>query len=118
MSQFVDSLHEVFIEFGPIQPRAMFGGYGIYHQGLMFALVADNELFLKVDPASAGWFDEFGLETFTYAKNGKPMKMSYRRAPDDVFDDPLQAKLWAGRAFEAALRARRAKPKRRKSRGD
>jgi DNA transformation protein len=115
MSQFVENLHEVFAGLGPIQARAMFGGHGIYHQGLMFALVADNELFLKVDPGSAAWFDDLGLEAFTYLKNGKPMQMSYRRAPDEIYEDPQQARLWGNRAFEAALRARQAKPAKRKT---
>jgi DNA transformation protein len=47
--EFIEFLHEVFESFGPIQAKRMFGGYGIYHDGLMFSLVIDNQLYLKSD---------------------------------------------------------------------
>jgi DNA transformation protein len=50
MSEFTDYLHEVFEDFGAIRVRRMFGGEGVYHQGLMFALVANERLYLKVIP--------------------------------------------------------------------
>lgn len=109
MTGFVDSLAEVFESFGPVRARKMFGGYGIYHDDLMFALVADDVLYLKVDGQSAAAFDERSLPFFEYEKNGKTMKMSYRMAPEEVFDDPEQARQWAIRAFEAALRGRKKK---------
>ena len=109
MSEFVENLNEVFSELGAIQARPMFGGHGIYYRGLMFALVADSELFLKVDEQTVGFFTDLGLEAFTYNKNGKPVRLSYHRAPEEIFDDPQQAKLWGQRACEAALRASRLK---------
>ncbi|MBX2849223.1 MAG: TfoX/Sxy family protein [Acidiferrobacterales bacterium] len=105
MSEFVDYLHEVFREFGAIQSRRMFGGFGIYHDGLMFGLVADDELFLKADAESSAFFSERNLDAFEYIKNGKPYKMSYYRAPETIFDDDEEATYWANLAFEAALRA-------------
>ena len=108
MSEFVNYLHEVFESFGPISSRKMFGGYGIYHDGLMFGLVADDELFLKVDDQSRAQFEARGLDAFEYVKkDGKSAKMSYHRAPEEIFDDPDEAKTWAMIAFDAALRARK-----------
>jgi len=49
MSEFVEYLNEVFADFGVIRYRKMFGGYGIYHNDLMFGLVADDQLYLKTD---------------------------------------------------------------------
>jgi len=74
----------------------------------MFALVADNVLYLKADAHSVGAFRERGLAQFEYEKRGKTQKVSYYAAPDEIFDDPAQAREWAVRAFEAALRARKA----------
>ena len=85
----------------------MFGGYGIYHDGLMFALVADDALYLKADDDSAESFTERGLPRFEYMKQGKPVKMSFYAAPEEIFDDPDAAKSWATLAVEAALRSRR-----------
>ncbi len=105
MSEFVDFLHEVFAEFGSIRHRKMFGGYGIYHQDLMFGLVADDELYLKVDIESEPKFTQHDLPAFEYHKGGKPFKMSYRLAPEAIYDDPQEAAEWAHLAFEAAVRA-------------
>ena len=107
MSEFVDNLQEVFVRFGTVAARRMFGGYGVYHDGLMFALVADDVLYLKADEKSVSRFKELGLAAFEYEKAGKTMKMSYYLAPEGIFDDPEMAKEWAVLAIEAALRARR-----------
>lgn len=110
MSGFVDYLPEVFSEFGSIALRKMFGGHGVYHQGLMFGLVADDTLYLKVDAASLPLFERDGLPPFVYSdRNGRTATMSYRQAPDEIFDDRELAALWARRAFEAALRAQSAR---------
>ncbi len=111
MSEFLDHLHEVFIEFGSISSRKMFGGYGIYHDGLMFGLIADDELYLKVDPQSVTEFESHELTAFQYNKNGKLHKMSYYQAPEAIFDDPEQARYWANLAFDAALRTASKKKK-------
>lgn len=110
MTEFVDSLQEVFALFGSVQARRMFGGYGLYHDSLMFGLVADDVLYLKVDSKSYAMFAERGLAQFVYGKGAKQTKMSYCMAPEEIFDDAEQAKVWASRAFEAALRASKTKP--------
>lgn len=106
MSEFVDYLNEVFEPFGEIRARRMFGGYGIYHDGVMFGLVADDTLYLKADEDSATHFKSRGLGRFEYDKDGKTIKMSYYLAPDEIFDEPDAAVLWARRACDAALRAK------------
>jgi len=113
MSEFTEYLHEVFERFGPITVRKMFGGYGVFQDGLMFALVADDTLYLKADAENAHTFEELGLGPFEYAKSGKVMKMSYFQAPDAILDDRDAAAEWAARSFEAALRAQGGKKKRR-----
>ena len=106
MDEFVNYLHEVFREFGPINTRRMFGGYGVYHDGLMFGLVADGVLYLKADGEIAEKFSERGLEQFEYTKNGKTMKMSYFMAPEEIYDDPSLAKDWAALSYGAARRSK------------
>lgn len=107
MSGYIEFLHEVFQSFGAITTRKMFGGHGIYHDGLMFGLVADEELYLKVDTLSVHEFTQAGLPAFEYNKNGKLMKMSYHKAPEDLYEDPEQALYWANLAYTAALRAKK-----------
>lgn len=110
-SEFIEQLDDIFAAFGSIQAKPMFGGHGIYHDGLMFALVADDVLYLKADRQSEQAFADLQLAPFSYQKGGKTMKMSYFAAPEMVFDDPEQAKTWAERAFDAALRANKPKKK-------
>ena len=105
MSEFVEYLHEVFRTFGPISARRMFGGHGVYHDGLMFGLIADDVLYLKADNESEPRFQALGLTPFEYVKNGKAMKMSYYAAPEVIYDDEDAAKEWGRLAFEAALRS-------------
>ena len=120
MSEFVEYLHEVFEAFGPIRSRKMFGGHGIYHNDLMFGLVAADELYLKTDSTNVGAFEERGLGPFEFVANNKVSKMSYYLAPEEIYDDPDEAKAWAELGFQAALRAneikaRKAAKKRTKS---
>lgn len=106
MSELVDHLHEVFRDFGSIDARRMFGGYGIYHDGVMFALVSDEVLYLKADDATAADFESRGLGRFQYNKAGAVVSVSYFEAPEEIFDDPEAALEWARRGYDAALRAR------------
>jgi DNA transformation protein len=121
VSEFTEHLNEVFERFGPITARKMFGGFGIYHDGLMFALVADDTLYLKADHESAGRFEREGLGRFEYDKQGKRVKMSFYQAPAHIFDDRDEAAVWARLAFAAALRSRaaqrRARPQRQQDGG-
>ena len=107
--EFIEFLHEVFESFGPIQAKRMFGGYGIYHDGLMFGLVIDNQLYLKIDAENLAFFEAQGLGPFIYNMKGKAVQLSYHRAPEAMLDEREMAAEWAGRSWEAALRAQAAK---------
>jgi DNA transformation protein len=111
MNESIDYLHEVFDAFGPIRARRMFGGWGIYHDGLMFGLYAAGRLYLKTDAQNVAQFEKAGSEPFTYIQRNKPVKLSYWSAPEAVLDDREQAYVWGRTAFEAALRAQSAKNK-------
>ncbi|MEC4675002.1 MAG: TfoX/Sxy family protein [Nitrospirota bacterium] len=106
MSEFVEFLKEVFIDFGEIHGRKMFGGYGIYHKGVMFGLVADDTLYLKVDTDSVKEFEAKGLGPFEYNNGKKVIKMSYSLAPEEILDDPQDAAIWARRAYKVALHSK------------
>lgn len=106
MSEFVDYLKEIFSSLGPITSRKMFGGYGIYHDGVMFGLVADDILYLKADKETVPEFEAKGLTPFQYTKGNKLVKMSYYLAPEEALENPEDAEYWARLAYNAALRAK------------
>ncbi|MEM7359702.1 MAG: TfoX/Sxy family protein [Pseudomonadota bacterium] len=114
MSEFVSYLHEVFEQFGTIRSRKMFGGHGIYHNDLMFGLVADDELYLKTDAENLSEFTDRDLDAFEFNKDGKLMKMSYYRAPEEIYDDPDEAAHWGNIAYAAAVRANNKKTRKKK----
>jgi DNA transformation protein len=91
----------------------MFGGAGIYRDGLMFGLVAGDDVYLKADDETRERFREAGCRCFVYEKDGKTVEMSYWSVPDEAMDDPELLRRWADLACGAALRAKR--PKRRKT---
>ena len=104
MSGFTDHLNEVFGAFGPITTRRMFGGHGVWHQGLMIGLVAGGTLYLKVDEETREQFEARGLGPFEYARKGKTVALSYYRAPEEMLESPGDAVEWARLAYAAALR--------------
>ena len=107
MTEFSDYLYEMFSEFGPVEIKRLFGGQGVFFEGLMIGLIAKDSLYLKADKDSAHLFTERGLEAFHYGKGDKRVAMSYYQAPGEALEDPDEMKVWAEVAFEAALRSRR-----------
>ena len=87
----------------------MFGGHGIFKDALMFALIADEVVYFKVDAQSQPDFEAAGGEPFVYVKNGKPMTMSYWRLaePCPTADGDLWR--WSHLAHQAAQRQKRPK---------
>lgn len=105
MSEFTDYLEELLTDLGPVRARRMLGGHGLFLDGLMFALVADDTLYLKADAETEPEFQARGLSQFTYVKKGREVHLSYWRAPAEVLDDPEIACDWARRAHAAARRS-------------
>jgi DNA transformation protein len=106
----VDLLHA----FGDCEASRMFGGFGIFHQSLMFGLIADGNLYLKADAESRECFVAEGSSTFSYFKKDKEYHISYYLVADEFFEDDAACLRWARLAFDAALR-NPTKPKKQKS---
>lgn len=102
----VDALHDLFAGLGPVTIRRLFGGKGIYHQGVIVAVEIRGDLMLKADDESAPDFAEAGCTQWRYvgSRHGKSVAMPYWTVPDEALDDPDAMAPWARKAFEAALR--------------
>lgn len=90
---------------GPVQARRMFGGAGLFLEGVMFALISERVLYFKVDAHSLADYEAEGLPAFEYPRGGKQIRLSYRQAPEQCMDDSEAMLDWANRAYAAALRA-------------
>jgi DNA transformation protein len=112
---FAAYVQELFAPLGVIRVKQMFGGAGVYADDLMFALIHDDALYLRVDAEIEARFREAGSQPFIYkTKDGAEMSLGYWRAPDEVLESPEEAEPWARLSIEAALRKQRAKPKKKK----
>jgi DNA transformation protein len=115
---FAEFVLEQMSDISGIGKRAMFGGFGIYRDGLMFALIADEQLYFKASDHLADDFTALGLQPLLYESKGKAVSLKYYQAPESVFEQSEQMLLWADKAYQCAQRAATAKyrkPLRRKS---
>jgi DNA transformation protein and related proteins len=101
-----ETVNDLFREFGPVSVRRMFGGQGVFLDGLMIALIAREVVYLKADAATVPAFEQEGLAPFSYpTKNGEHTLTSYWRMPDRLYDDPEELARWARAAHAAASRS-------------
>jgi DNA transformation protein and related proteins len=102
-----ERIAELFEGLGPVSIRKMFGGKGIYFDGVIIAVEIRGEFRLKADAESAPAFEAAGCKQWTYvsSRHGKTVSMPYWSVPDSAFDDPEEMAVWAKKAYEAALRA-------------
>ncbi|WP_108608417.1 TfoX/Sxy family protein [Aminobacter sp. MSH1] len=101
-----DAIREVFAGLGDLTIRKMFGGKGIYCDGLIVGVDVRGEIMLKVDAVSAPDFEAAGAKRWTDA-GGRPVNMPYWTIPDSAVDDPDELAAWTRKAYEAALRTRK-----------
>lgn len=111
MNQFSEFVLDVLRAWRPVTARRMFGGQGLYHEGLMFALISGEQLYLKVDAESRPVFEAACLMPFVYEAKGRRVALSYHRAPEAMLDEPAVAREWAERGWQAAVRAQLRKSK-------
>lgn len=117
LHEFCDHVVDLLTPLGTPSYRFMFGGYAIYLDGLIVAIVADDVLLLRADEENRGEYEARGIGPFQpYPEKGM-RPMPYYAVPDDVFEDPDELLRWAGRAREAALRAQAKKAAKGKKRG-
>lgn len=114
-----DSFHafvqELFAGLGPVAVKRMFGGAGVYADGVMFALIANDTIHLKVDNALKAELEIEGSGPFIWEPKSGPrvgerVDMGYWRLPEAALDDPDEAARWGAKALGVA-KARQAAPK-------
>jgi DNA transformation protein len=113
-NDFLELLHELLEPLGTVATRKMFGGHGVYCDGLFIAIVVAGQLYLKVDELTEPAFVAAGCEPFVYTSKGKAIALSYWNAPEEALDSADSMQPWAQRAIAAALRKPSAKSSRRR----
>lgn len=106
--RFVEFCIEQFGPLGRIDSKYMFGGWCMYCDGAVFALIAGGALYLKGDAQNIPSFQERGLQPFQPFPD-KPLTMKYFQAPPEIFEDDDALRAWGGAAIAAGQRAKRGK---------
>jgi DNA transformation protein len=91
-NEFVDYVVELIAGWATLSVRRMFGGYGLYRDGLMFALIVEDELFLKTGTGNVVQFEQAGSHPFVYQSRGRSVRLSYWPAPAASLDSPAETK--------------------------
>jgi DNA transformation protein len=101
--EFVDYVVDQLSGWGQVSARRMFGGAGLYRDGAMFGLIADDVAYLKVDDSNREDFVKEGSSAFNpYPEKTKTYVMSYYEVPADVLENPGQFAEWAERSLAIA----------------
>ena len=107
-SEFRDHLLEQLEPLGPVSARRMFGGAGLYYGSVMFALLANDIMYLKTDAASQCDFEDAGTEPFSYQRGDKQQALkTLWRVPDEIMDDVDDLLIWSRTAVDAASAAKK-----------
>lgn len=115
--EFREFVAELLEPVGRVELRRMFGGLGVFRDGLMFGLIFQETLYLKADAINRPAFEAVGAQPFTYGrKDGRRASLNYMELPEALYDEPERAVDWARGAVEAAHRkdAARKTPAKRK----
>jgi DNA transformation protein len=100
-----DVIAQLFAEFGPVSVRRMFGGVGIFADGLMIGMGYQGEIYLKTDENSAKRFAAAGSSPFVYEAKGRSLELAFWRLPARLYDEPDELADWANEALAVAHRA-------------
>lgn len=101
---FLAYVHELLGPLGQVSIRRMFGGHGVYVDGLFIAIVGEGRIYFKVDEETKPRFLAAGCAPFAIVHKGQPMEMSYWSVPDEAMDTSEDMAPWAKLAIAAALR--------------
>jgi DNA transformation protein len=110
---FAEFLRDELAPLGGLALRRMFGKTGVFCGGLMFAMVADDVLYFRVDDGARADFAEASAwPPLTYEKGGRTIELAFWRAPDRLLDEPDELLAWARSALAAAARVAAGRPPR------
>jgi DNA transformation protein len=102
---FAEFLREQLAPLGRVTMRRMFGKTGVFCGGLMFGMVTDDTLYLRVDDHNREEFKEAeAFPPLNYEKQGRAIDLAFWRAPDRLFDEHDELVTWARVALAAARR--------------
>ncbi len=109
-SAFMGHVMDLLAPLARVRSRAMFGGYGIFHEDDMFALISGSTLYFKVDDATRPMYEAAGSSQFP--------PMPYYSVPAEVMEDGAKLHDWARTSIAIAhATAKKKKPRKPRKKG-
>jgi DNA transformation protein len=109
-AEYREFLADLLRPLGPVGIRGMFGGAGVFYGKAMFALIANETLYMKVDASNRAEYEAEAAAQFTYeSPSGKIVEFGYFELPERLLDEPDELVRWARKSVEVALAAERQK---------
>jgi len=104
-----ESFHEYVIDlfrnFPGITSRGMFSGWALYQDGIVFAIIAEGELYFKSDKDIQKYFEQADSHPFVYTrKDTRPITLSYWSVPEEIMENEEELAIWVERSVEASKR--------------
>lgn len=103
--EYLDYILDQLSLFGEVNSRKMFGGIGFFHDGLMFGMLGGDVFRLKVDDNNRVDYEAAGMQQFS--SGTKKKGMPYWEVPTEVIEDQVLLKVWADKAYQAAVNAKK-----------
>ncbi|MEL7567753.1 MAG: TfoX/Sxy family protein [Dehalobacterium sp.] len=101
-NSFLDYVVEQLVELGDVKAKKMFGGAALYFDGLIFALIAEDILYFKVDNSNRKDYIQKGRGPFK-PFDDRPMVMPYYEVPADVLENRKQLAEWARKSLTVSI---------------
>jgi DNA transformation protein len=102
---FAAFLREQLAPIGRVTMRRMFGKTGVFCNGLMFGMVTEDMLYVRVDAHNKAVFQEAeSAPPLNYEKQGRTIDLAFWRVPERLLDEPAELVMWARAALAAARR--------------
>lgn len=98
-NNYVDYILDLLSPFGSITSRAMFGGHGIYKEKIIVGIIADDELYFKVDATNKAQYEALNSTPFAYNAKNKKINLSYWKVPIEIMEDEEQLSIWLEQVF-------------------
>jgi len=105
--QYCQYIIDILSPWADIICKPMFGGYGVYKNGQIFAIIADEEIYFKVDKVTQPDYEKLNAEQFIYDGKNKPIKMSYWKVPLEILEDNIRLHESAEAAYKVGLRSKK-----------
>lgn len=87
----------------PVSYRRIFHGYGVYHRGVQFAVLLNDQVYFRADDDSRHLYDEQGLPQFAARSSGS-LRSDFYQIPPSFINNTDLLQYWMRVAIDAAAR--------------